>query len=50
MTENLFACRCGFKCVESQTAKTDGYCPKCGLGRPDLTQKYDRNKMTQKVN
>lgn len=40
MSEELFVCKCGFKCVESQLAKTDGVCPKCGKGRKDTMQKY----------
>lgn len=28
--ETYFGCSCGFKCVESQLAKTQGACPACG--------------------
>ncbi len=49
MSENLFGCRCGFKCVESQLAKSDGYCPVCGEGRPDLVARHDRSKLLRRV-
>lgn len=40
MTENLFACKCGFKCVESQLAKTDGDCPKCKNSKHTFKAKW----------
>lgn len=38
----MFQCSCGFRCVESQIAKTGGACPceKCGKVRKDLAAKY----------
>ena len=29
MSEQMFFCKCGFKCIEGTLAKTDGNCPKC---------------------
>jgi hypothetical protein len=42
MTEEMFACKCGFKCVMSTLYKTDGKCPKCGknLASPTEYAKY----------
>ncbi len=34
MSEELFVCKCGFKCVQSQLYKTDGNCPVCGKKHP----------------
>ena len=34
MAEEMFACKCGFKCVVSTLYKTDGKCPKCGKNHP----------------
>ncbi len=36
----MFYCKCGFKCVEGQLAKTDGKCPVCKKERPDMKAKY----------
>lgn len=38
--EQYFACKCGFKCVEGQLAKTDGKCPKCGKGSSAMLAKF----------
>jgi len=42
MSETYFHCKCGFKCVEGQLAKTDGACPseKCKVKRADMASKY----------
>lgn len=42
MSETYFHCKCGFKCVEGQLAKTDGKCPKvsCQHGRKDMIEKF----------
>jgi len=38
---DMFYCKCGFKCVEGQLAKTDGDCPKCKkAAHKDLKDKY----------
>jgi hypothetical protein len=37
----MFFCKCGFKCVEGQLAKTDGKCPKCSKQRADMKSKYE---------
>ena len=51
MSETIFCCgNCGFKCVESQLGKSEGYCPKCNMGREDLIQKHAKAKMTKRVN
>lgn len=39
----MFYCKCGFKCVEGQLAKTDGDCPKCKGSRADMKLKYKVN-------
>lgn len=49
MSEPLFVCKCGFKCVEGQLAKTEGFCPKCGEGREEHTSKYAKAKYTKRV-
>jgi hypothetical protein len=36
----MFFCKCGFKCVEGQLAKSEGNCPKCGKGNATLKEKY----------
>jgi hypothetical protein len=36
----MFACACGFKCDETQLAKSAGTCPKCGKGTQALKDKY----------
>jgi len=41
MTEEIFACKCGFKCVVSTLYKTDGACPKCGLRSAKNKEKFD---------
>jgi len=38
--EQYFACKCGFKCVENQLAKTEGACPKCGSRNENMKNKY----------
>lgn len=48
MSEVLFQCRCGWVAVESELAKTDGYCPTCKSGRPDMVAKYDSGKMMKR--
>jgi len=40
MADDIFACVCGFKCVESQIAKTEGACPKCGKRSANMKAKY----------
>jgi len=40
MSETYYYCKCGFKCVEGQLAKTDGKCPKCAKARPDMAAKF----------
>ncbi len=35
-----FGCACGFKCVESQLAKTQGACPKCGKRTKEMKARY----------
>ena len=41
--DEIYVCgNCGFKCVVSQLAKSEGYCPKCGMGRPDLVEKHKK--------
>lgn len=40
MNENYFYCKCGFKCVEGQLAKSDGKCPKCGKANAAMSAKY----------
>jgi len=41
MSENMFFCKCGFKSVEGQLAKTDGNCPKCGKpAHAELKKKF----------
>lgn len=36
----MFQCVCGFRCVESQVAKTEGSCPKCNKTRADMKAKF----------
>jgi hypothetical protein len=36
----MFACKCGFKCDETQLAKTDGDCPKCKKTNAAMKAKY----------
>lgn len=45
MSETMFQCACGFRCVESQIAKTEGVCPKesCKKVRKDMAAKYGVN-------
>lgn len=40
MADEMFACVCGFKSVESQLAKTEGACPKCGRRTAKNKEKY----------
>lgn len=49
MSEQIFACNCGFKCCESQLAKSEGACPKCGRRTAQNKAKYDGTgaEMTQ---
>jgi hypothetical protein len=42
MAENVFGCACGFKCVDSQLAKSEGACPKCGLRTVDNKAKFGK--------
>lgn len=30
MSDNIYICECGFKCVEQQLNKSKGKCPHCG--------------------
>ncbi len=43
--ETYYGCKCGFKCVESQLAKTEGACPKCGARSGAMKEKYGAEKM-----
>jgi len=45
----LYTCKCGFKCVEGQLAKSEGYCPKCGEGRADMIEKHAKAKYSKRV-
>ncbi len=47
MQENYFGCSCGFKCVESQLAKTEGACPKCGKRTLANKEKFGAEKSEQ---
>lgn len=47
MQENYFGCSCGFKCVESQLAKTEGACPRCGKRTQAMKDKYSSEKVEQ---
>jgi len=49
MAEEIYACKCGFKCVISQLAKSEGYCPKCDQGRADLIEKHKPSNMVKRV-
>lgn len=49
MAENIYQCKCGFKCVESQLSKSEGYCPKCQEGREDIVSKHAKAKYTKRV-
>jgi len=49
MNDQMFQCKCGFKCVEGQLAKSEGYCPKCNEGREDLVAKHAKAKYTKRV-
>ena len=40
MNDQMFGCSCGFMCVESQLAKTQGACPKCGVRTAANKAKY----------
>ncbi len=46
MSDIVIGCSCGFKCVESQLAKTEGACPKCGKRSAEMKQKYSTSEMT----
>lgn len=50
MAEELYVCKCGFKCVYGQLAKSEGYCPKCNEGRADLVDKHKKQNWSKKVN
>lgn len=41
MSDQMFFCACGFKCVEGQLAKSAGKCPKCGKGNQAMKAKYE---------
>lgn len=47
MAENVVGCACGFKCVESQLAKSEGACPKCGLRTMDNKAKFGKETKEQ---
>lgn len=47
MENNIFGCACGFKCVESQLAKTSGACPKCGKRTESMKLKFSSEKTEQ---
>jgi len=49
MSENIYQCKCGFKCVESMLAKTQGYCPVCKEGRKDNIEKYATTNYQKRV-
>jgi len=49
MGDNIHICKCGFKCVEAQLGKTEGYCPKCNEGRADLIEKHGKSKYSKRV-
>ncbi len=39
---------CNFKSVESQLSKSQGYCPVCGFGRPDMVAKHDQKNLIKR--
>lgn len=47
MAAEMFGCSCGFLCVESQLAKTQGACPKCGLRTAYYRAKYQTDDAEQ---
>lgn len=47
MSENMFICSCGFKCVEGNVAKTEGACPKCGKRSTANKTKYAKESFEQ---
>ncbi len=49
MTDTMYACKCGFKCVDTQLAKSEGFCPRCGEGREDMTTKFAKAKYSKRV-
>jgi len=49
MAEEYYVCKCGFKCVIGQLAKSEGYCPKCGEGRADLIAKHNKSNYSKKA-
>lgn len=49
MSDAIYYCKCGYKCLESSLAKSDGYCPVCKFGRQEHVAKYDSSKSTKKV-
>jgi len=49
MTENVFGCACGFKCVESQLAKSEGACPRCGKRTAQNKEKFGK-EVTEDTN
>jgi len=49
MSEEMYACKCGFKCVISQLAKSDGFCPKCGEGRSEHIEKFAKANYSKRV-
>lgn len=44
----IYQCKCGFKCVESQLGKTEGYCPRCNEGRADMIEKHGKAKWSKR--
>jgi len=47
MNEQIFGCACGFKCVESQLAKSEGACPRCGKRTTEQKAKYGKEAVEQ---
>lgn len=50
MSDVMFQCKCGFKCVDTQLSKSEGYCPKCNEGRSDMLEKHGKHQYTKRVN
>lgn len=48
MSEELYVCKCGFKCIMGQLAKTDGYCPVCKEGRADMIEKHAKAQWSKR--
>jgi hypothetical protein len=49
MSDAIYQCKCGFKCVESMLSKTEGYCSVCKEGRADMLEKYGKAKWSKRV-